>query len=91
MVGTLPRRHPNRSSYTEDEAAAALGRAQATLPDEYRGDNMPFGPRLEIADDAPAIDPFVAWPTGRDGGGCARSCRRPADPQRLTADSDLLV
>ncbi len=48
-------------SYTHDEAAAALGRPQATLPDEYRGDNMPFGPRLEIADDAPAIDRFVAF------------------------------
>jgi len=49
--------------FTDEEAADALARAEATLRDEYRGDA--FGPRREVADDAPAIDRFVAF-MGRD-------------------------
>jgi uncharacterized protein (TIGR03086 family) len=51
--------------FTEEEAAEALARAEATLRDEYRGDA--FGPRREVPDGAPAIDQFVAF-MGRDPG-----------------------
>jgi uncharacterized protein (TIGR03086 family) len=49
--------------FTEDEAADALARAEATLRDEYRGDV--FAPRVEVPADAPAIDRFVGF-MGRD-------------------------
>lgn len=45
--------------YTDAEADAALARAEQTLKDEYRGDA--FGPRVEVAADAPAVDRFVAF------------------------------
>jgi uncharacterized protein (TIGR03086 family) len=51
--------------FTEEEAADALARAEATLRDEYRGDA--FGPRREVPASAPAIDRFVAF-MGRDPG-----------------------
>jgi uncharacterized protein (TIGR03086 family) len=47
--------------YTETEAAETLARAEKTLPPEYRGDNMPFGPAVPIADDAPAVDRLAAF------------------------------
>jgi hypothetical protein len=31
----------------------------------YRGDDLPFGPEVHVAPDAPALDRFVAF-TGRD-------------------------
>jgi len=49
--------------YSDAEGAEALARAEATLPDEYRGDA--FGPKVPIADDAPAVDRFIAF-MGRD-------------------------
>ena len=49
--------------YSEAEATEALARAEATLLDEYRGEA--FGPRVSVADDAPAVDRFVAF-MGRD-------------------------
>jgi uncharacterized protein (TIGR03086 family) len=53
--------------YTETEAAETLTRAEKTLPPEYRGDNMPFGPAVPIADDAPAVDRLAAFLGRRPG------------------------
>jgi uncharacterized protein (TIGR03086 family) len=53
--------------YTDEEAAAALPLAEATLPDQYRGEGMPFGERVAVPDDAPALDRFVGF-LGRDPG-----------------------
>jgi uncharacterized protein (TIGR03086 family) len=53
--------------YTEAEAAETLARAEKTLPPQYRGDGMPFGPIVPIADDAPAIDRLAAF-LGRNPG-----------------------
>jgi uncharacterized protein (TIGR03086 family) len=48
---------------------AACERALVTLAGlvqpEYRGPEMPFGPEVSVADNAPALDRFVAF-TGRD-------------------------
>jgi len=46
-------------TYTDTEATEALARAEATLLDAYRGDS--FGPRIPVADDATAIDRYVAF------------------------------
>ena len=51
--------------YTEDEAAEILRRAERTLPAEYRGDDMPFGPSIPIGLEAPPLDRFMAF-MGRD-------------------------
>ena len=51
--------------YTEDEALAALERAQATLPPQFRGEGQPFGDIVEVPESAPAIDRFVGF-LGRD-------------------------
>ena len=51
--------------YTEDEAEAALERAQATLPPQFRGEGQPFGDIVDVPDTAPAIDRFVGF-LGRD-------------------------
>ena len=42
--------------FTDDELELVLQRAQVTLPDQYRGEGKPFGPRVEVPDDAPAVD-----------------------------------
>jgi uncharacterized protein (TIGR03086 family) len=47
--------------FTEQEATEVLARAQATLPPEYRGENMSFGEIVPVADDAPAIDRLVGF------------------------------
>ena len=47
-------------------AAAALGTAQAFIPDDTRG-QIPFGPVVAVPDDAPAYDRLVGW-LGRDPG-----------------------
>jgi uncharacterized protein (TIGR03086 family) len=47
--------------YTEDEATDALDRAEGTLPAEYRGDDMPFGPPIPIGSEAPPLDRFIAF------------------------------
>jgi uncharacterized protein (TIGR03086 family) len=47
--------------YTDDEAEAVLERAQATLPPEYRGEGMPFGDIVPVADHAPAVDRLVGF------------------------------
>jgi len=47
--------------YTEVEAAATLARAEVTLPPEYRGGDMPFGPIVEVEPEAPAVARLVAF------------------------------
>jgi len=47
--------------YTEDEATETLARAEGTLPTEYRGDDMPFGPPIPIGSEAPPLDRFIAF------------------------------
>lgn len=51
--------------YTEDEATAVLARAENTLPPQYRGEGMPFGPIVALDADAPAVDRLVGF-LGRD-------------------------
>lgn len=47
--------------WTEAQAADVLVRAEATLPPQYRGDDMPFGHVVEVADDAPAVDRLAGF------------------------------
>lgn len=47
--------------FTEQEAAETLTRAEATLPPEYRGENMPFGEIVPVGDEASAVDRLVAF------------------------------
>jgi uncharacterized protein (TIGR03086 family) len=47
--------------YTDDEAEAVLERAQTTLPPEYRGEGMPFGDIVPVADHAPAVDRLIGF------------------------------
>ena len=47
--------------YTEAEAEAVLERARVTLPPEYRGDGMPFGDIVAVADHEPAVDRLVGF------------------------------
>jgi uncharacterized protein (TIGR03086 family) len=51
--------------YTDQEASETLARAEATLPPEYRGEGMPFGPVVPTDPDAPAVARLVAF-LGRD-------------------------
>ncbi|MEA2686905.1 MAG: hypothetical protein QOE93_2100 [Actinomycetota bacterium] len=46
---------------TEEQAEAALARAEQTLPAQYRGDGMPFGHAVDVPDTAPAIDRLAAF------------------------------
>jgi uncharacterized protein (TIGR03086 family) len=47
--------------YTEAEATETLTRAEGTLPPQYRGGDMPFGPPVPIGADAPPLDRFIAF------------------------------
>lgn len=47
--------------YTEQEASETMARAEKTLPPEYRGEGMPFGPVVAIDPGAPAVDRLVAF------------------------------
>lgn len=51
--------------FTEDEAAAALDRAQATLPEQYRGEGQSFGHIVDVPPSAPAVERFIGF-MGRD-------------------------
>jgi uncharacterized protein (TIGR03086 family) len=51
--------------FTETEAQAVLDRAEATLPAQYRGGDMPFGEIVDVPASAPAIDRLAAF-MGRD-------------------------
>lgn len=42
--------------FTDEELELVLERAHVTLPDQYRGEGQPFGPRVEVPADAPAVD-----------------------------------
>jgi len=55
--------------FTEEEGELVLGRAQQTLPDEYRG--QAFGHQVPVDDGAPAVDRMVAF-LGRDPSSSAR-------------------
>jgi uncharacterized protein (TIGR03086 family) len=47
--------------FTDDEYEVALRVGRENLTDEYRGDGMPFGPRIEVAADAPIGEQFIAF------------------------------
>ncbi|GGT18967.1 TIGR03086 family metal-binding protein [Streptomyces atratus] len=47
--------------YTDREAAETLARAEATLPPQYRGENLPFGQIVPVDADASAVDRLVAF------------------------------
>src|SRR3954469_10414454 len=47
--------------------AVALAAIRRALPADNRGPGVPFGPVVEVPDDAPLIDRLVAW-QGRDPG-----------------------
>ena len=51
--------------FTEAEARLAFDRAQGMLPDQYRGEGMPFGAVVEVPGDAPALDRMIGY-MGRD-------------------------
>ena len=52
----LARATDQQVPFTDDELELVLERAAVTLPDQYRGEGRPFGPRVEVAQDAPAVD-----------------------------------
>ncbi|WP_369247896.1 TIGR03086 family metal-binding protein [Streptomyces sp. R41] len=47
--------------FTEEEVTETLARAEATLPPQYRGENMPFGEIVTVDEKAPAVDRLVAF------------------------------
>lgn len=58
--------------FTEQEATETLARAEATLPPQYRGENMPFGHVVPVAEHASPVDRMVAF-MGRAPGSALRS------------------
>ncbi|WP_405702774.1 hypothetical protein OG209_38795 [Streptomyces sp. NBC_01383] len=58
--------------FTEQEAMETLARAEATLPPQYRGEHMPFGPIVPVAENASAVDRMVAS-MGRESGPAPRN------------------
>lgn len=54
-----------RGDLDDSLAAATLDPVRGFLPAEPRGGPVPFGPVVEVADDAPAYDRLVGW-MGRD-------------------------
>ena len=57
----LARATGQEASVPDGLAEATLAFATAAIGDQMRGPGMPFGPRVEIASDAPAIDRLVAF------------------------------
>ena len=47
--------------FTDVEFGVALVRAESSLTDDFRGEGKPFGDRLDVADDAPVSDRFLAF------------------------------
>jgi uncharacterized protein (TIGR03086 family) len=47
--------------FTDEELQVTLGRAQATLPDEYRGEGKMFGNRIELPDNSSLLDSYLAF------------------------------
>jgi hypothetical protein len=58
MVGTAT---AQAVPYSDAEATETPGRAESTLPPEYRGDGQPFGPVAAVAADAGPVDRAVAF------------------------------
>ncbi|MFD6533504.1 TIGR03086 family metal-binding protein [Streptomyces sp. NPDC060184] len=58
--------------FTDEEAAQVLERARVTLPPQFRGEGKAFGEIVPVAEDAPALDRFVAF-LGRDPGAAPAS------------------
>lgn len=50
-----------RVPFDDDEATAALRFATGMLTDEWRGAGKPFGPKVDVADSAPAVDRLVGF------------------------------
>lgn len=47
--------------YSDDEAAAALARAEQTLKPEFRGEGKPFGEIVPVDPHAPALERFLGF------------------------------
>ncbi|HEU0132083.1 MAG TPA: TIGR03086 family metal-binding protein [Mycobacteriales bacterium] len=47
--------------FTDDELAVTYDRAVATLPDQYRGEGMPFAHAVPVPDDAPVRDRLLGF------------------------------
>jgi uncharacterized protein (TIGR03086 family) len=47
--------------YSDEELELTLARAKVTLPDEYRGEGMPFAAVVPVPDDAPAVDRLLGF------------------------------
>jgi uncharacterized protein (TIGR03086 family) len=47
--------------WTDEQATEVLARAEATLPAQYRGHGMAFGPIVQVSDTAPAADRVAAF------------------------------
>jgi uncharacterized protein (TIGR03086 family) len=48
-------------SWDDTVVAVGLAAAQRAVAAEERGPEVPFGPVVPVADDAPVIDRLVAW------------------------------
>ncbi|MEP6697056.1 MAG: TIGR03086 family metal-binding protein [Pseudonocardiales bacterium] len=47
--------------FTDEELTVALQRGRETLPEQYRGEGMPFGHIIDVPDDAPVLDQFLGF------------------------------
>lgn len=47
--------------FSDEELTVALERGRKTLPEQYRGEGMPFGDIIAVPDDAPALDRFLGF------------------------------
>lgn len=47
--------------FSDDELMVTLERASVTLPDQYRGDGKPFGPVVDIPQDAPVLNRLLGF------------------------------
>ena len=47
--------------FSDEELQTTLERAQATLPDQYRGEGKPFAERVDVPDGAPVLHRLVGF------------------------------
>lgn len=47
--------------FSDEELETTLARARTNLPDQYRGEGMPFAPVVPVPDDAPALDRLLGF------------------------------
>jgi uncharacterized protein (TIGR03086 family) len=47
--------------FSDEELVVTLERARATLPDQYRGVGMPFGPAIDVPADASALSRLLGF------------------------------